>query len=422
MPHEAEDPQIPAGNSLGRSRVRIPRGVWVLGFVSLFMDVSSELIHSLLPVFMVSVLGASMLEVGMIEGIAESTAQIVKVFSGSLSDYLGRRKLLAGIGYALGALSKPFFALASSTGWVLAARFADRVGKGIRGAPRDALVADITPQAVRGAAYGLRQALDTVGAFLGPLLGIGLMLLFSDDFRSVFWLAAIPAAISVALLILAVDEPAGERRPTESPFRWRVLAGLGRAYWLIVGTGAIFTLARFSEAFLVLRGHERGLDAAYAPLVFVVMNAVYALSAYPFGWLADKVSRDALLALGLAILFAADMILGAANGLPVIWAGVALWGLHLGCTQGLLAAMVADAVPGGLRGTAFGVFDLASGVTMFVASLLAGALWDRFGGAATFYAGGAFAAAALVLLLFPGRGGTIGRRGRRIFTEGRNAA
>ena len=264
--------------------IKIPSGVWVLGFVSLLMDVSSEMIHSLLPLFMVGVLGASALTVGVIEGIAESTALLVKVFSGALSDYLGKRKVLAVLGYAMGALTKPMFALASGMSMVLSARFLDRVGKGVRGAPRDALIVEITPAEIRGAAFGLRQSLDTVGAFLGPLLGVGLMLLWANDFRAVFWVAVIPGLLAVALLLFGVHEPErqGEHKPV-NPISRENLQRLGSAYWWVVGIGAVFTLARFSEAFLVLRAAQGGIPVALVPLVMVAMNVIYAASAYPFG-------------------------------------------------------------------------------------------------------------------------------------------
>jgi MFS family permease len=383
------------------SAQRIPRGIWMLGFVSLLMDVSSELIHSLLPVFMVTALGASALAVGVVEGIAESTALIVKVFSGALSDWLGRRKALAVVGYGLGALSKPLFALAVSVHGVLGARFMDRIGKGIRGAPRDALVAELAPPEIRGAAFGLRQSLDTVGAFLGPLLGIALMIALAGDFRAVFWYAVIPATLAVLLLVFGVDEPraASTRAAPVNPIRWSTLSGLGGAYWFVVAAGAAFTLARFSEAFLILRAQQLGLPDAYAPLVLVTMNVVYALAAYPFGRLADRMSHRRLLAYGLATLVAADLVLAQAQGLALVAAGVALWGLHMGMTQGLLAAMVADAAPPSLRGTAYGFFNFASGLAMLVASVLAGLLWDRLGAAATFQAGAAFSILALGLIL-----------------------
>jgi len=385
--------------SPGRARPRLPAAIWALGFVSLLMDVSSELIHSLLPVFLVSGLGASVLMVGLIEGAAEATALVVKVFSGAISDYWGRRKPMAVLGYGLGALSKPLFALATTSGLVLGARLIDRVGKGLRGAPRDALVADIAPPEIRGAAFGLRQSLDTVGAFLGPLLAIGLMLLWANDFRAVFWVAVIPGVLSVALLAFGVREPehqAGHRRT--NPIRRENLARLRPAYWWVVGAGAVFTLARFSEAFLVLRAQQGGLALAWTPLVLIAMNLVYAAGAYPFGKLSDAMSHRALLAWGLAVLIASDLLLAAAAAGPLLWGGIALWGLHMAMTQGLLATMVADTAPADLRGTAFGVFNLVSGVALLVASGLAGLLWDTWGAPVTFLTGAGFSAAALVLL------------------------
>jgi MFS family permease len=380
---------------------RIPRGVWVLGFVSMLMDVSSEMIHSLLPLFMVIVLGTSALAVGLIEGLAESTALLVRVFSGVLSDYLGRRKWLAVFGYALGALTKPLFAIATSTGMVLTARLLDRVGKGIRGAPRDALLADITPEQVRGAAFGLRQSLDTVGAFLGPLLGVGLMLLWANDFRAVFWVAVIPSLLAVALLVFGVREPPrrdGEK--TVNPIRRENLKRLSAAYWWVVGIGAVFTLARFSEAFLVLRADQGGIPLALVPLVMVAMNAIYAATAYPFGKLSDGMSHIKMLALGLLVLIAADLVLATDDHWTTVLLGVGLWGVHLGITQGLLARMVADTAPADLRGTAYGFFNLMSGIAMLVASVLAGLLWDQLGASFTFYAGALFCVIALLGLLW----------------------
>jgi len=379
----------------------IPRGVWMLGFVSLFMDISSELIHSLLPVFMVTSLGATALMVGVVEGVAEATALIVKVFSGTISDWLGKRKGLTVLGYGLGALSKPLFALALTVHWVFVARFMDRIGKGIRGAPRDALIADITPPEIRGAAYGLRQSLDTVGAFLGPLLAIALMLLWAGDFRTVFWFAVIPAALAVLLLIFGVHEPGGGRvhpRPA-SPVQWQTLREFGGGYWWVVVAGGVFTLARFSEAFLILRAQQLGLADTFAPLVLVIMNVVYAVSAYPLGRLADRMSHTKLLAAGLVVLILSDFVLAQAQGLAAVVAGVALWGLHMGMTQGLLATMVAGAAPAHLRGTAFGFFNLVSGVAMLIASVLAGLLWDEIGAATTFYAGAVFSVLALAILM-----------------------
>ena len=382
------------------TRLPLPAGVWVLGFVSLLMDISSEMVHALLPLYLVGSLGVSVLVVGLIEGVAESTALITKVFSGTLSDYLGRRKGLAVLGYAMGAFTKPVFAMASGVGAVVAARFIDRVGKGIRGAPRDALIADLTPPNQRGAAFGLRQSLDTVGAFLGPLLATALMLLWANDFRAVFWVAVIPGLMAVVLLVVGVRE--APRAPTArpvNPISRAALARLGPAYWRVVVVGAVFTLARFSEAFLVLRAQQVGIAVSWVPLVMVAMSAVYAASAYPFGKLSDSMSHRKLLALGLLVLVLADLVLAAASGWPVLLIGVALWGVHMGMTQGLLAAMVADTAPADLRGTAYGFFNLLSGVAMLLSSAIAGLLWDGFGSAFTFYAGAGFAALALVVML-----------------------
>lgn len=362
----------------------------------MLMDISSEMIHSLLPLFMVTTLGASVFAVGLIEGLAESTALIVKVFSGVLSDYLGKRKGLAVLGYALGALTKPLFAMAPTIGIVLTARLADRVGKGIRGAPRDALVADIAPPQLRGAAFGLRQSLDTVGAFLGPLLAVGLMLLWASDFRAVFWVAVIPGVMAVALLLFGIREPerheAGKRT---NPIRKENLKRLGASYWWVVGIGAVFTLARFSEAFLVLKAQQSGIAIALVPLVMVAMNLVYAASAYPFGKLSDRISHTKLLVLGLIVLIVADLILASSNHWSVVLVGVALWGIHMGITQGLLATMVADTAPADLRGTAYGFFNLMSGIAMLVASGVAGLLWDQLGASFTFYAGAVFCVIAI---------------------------
>lgn len=377
----------------------LPGAIWVLGFVSLLMDVSSEMIHGLLPLFLVDVLGASAFAVGLIEGLAESTALIVKVFSGMLSDYFGRRKRLAVLGYALAAMTKPLFAIASTVQIVLAARLLDRVGKGIRGAPRDALVADIAPPNLRGAAFGLRQSLDTVGAFLGPLLAVGLMLLWHDRFRAVFWVAVIPGVLAVVLLIVGVREPPrplGARRP--NPILRDNVRQLGAAYWWVVVIGTACTLARFSEAFLLLRAQQGGIPVAFVPLVLVAMNLVYSASAYPFGKLSDRVSHTRLLAIGLVVLIAADFALAHGDRWPIVLAGVSLWGVHLGMTQGLLATMVTDAAPQHLRGTAFGLFNLAGGGAMLIASGTAGLLWSRLGPAYTFYAGAAFCVLALSAL------------------------
>lgn len=378
----------------------IPRTVWALGLVSLCMDVSSEMIHALLPLYLTMTLGASVAFVGALEGVAESTAAIVKVFSGYLSDRLGRRKPLLLIGYGLGALSKPVFALAGAPSTVLAARFADRIGKGVRGAPRDALVADVTPQEIRGRAFGLRQALDTVGAFLGPLLALALMALFAGDMRIVFWFAVIPAALAVLVAYFGVeDRAAPANAPTKPlPIRAVDLARLPGAFWKLTALGVVFTLARFSEAFLVLRAHDLGLAVSLAPLALVAMNAVYALGAYPAGWWSDRAGATAPLLASLAALAAADVTLARASDVATVFAGIALWGVHMALSQGLLARLVSDAAPDALRGSAFGLFNFASGLAMLAASLLAGLLWTKAGAATTFYAGAGFAVLAAVML------------------------
>ena len=396
----------PASGSMLR---RVPAGVWVLGFVSMLMDISSEMIHSLLPLFMVTSLGASAFTVGMIEGLAEATALIVKVFSGALSDWLGKRKGLALLGYGLGAATKPLFALAPGVGLVLTARLLDRVGKGTRGAPRDALVADLAPPEIRGAAFGLRQSLDTVGAFLGPLLGVGLMLLWANDFRAVFWVAVVPAALAVVLLAVGVREPVaapGARRV--NPIQRANLRRLSARYWWVVGIGGAFTLARFSEAFLVLRAQQSGIALAWVPMVMVAMNIVYAASAYPFGKLSDRMDHGRLLGAGLAVLIAADLVLASSSHWAVVLAGVSLWGVHMGMTQGLLATMVADTAPADLRGTAYGLFNLVSGLAMLIASACAGLLWDGLGAPATFIAGTGFCVLALAALACRPRGEAAG--------------
>ncbi len=390
-------PAAPARSSLKQ----LPRGVWALGLVSLFMDLSSEMIHALLPVYLVTVLGASMVEVGVIEGIAEATAMIVKIFSGVLSDWLGRRKLLAAVGYGLAAFTKPVFPLAASLLWIVAARFVDRIGKGIRGAPRDALIADITPSALRGAAFGLRQALDTAGAFLGPLAAIALMWLSADKFRIVFWIAVVPAMLSFALIVFMVKEPARPPTPGKPAAKLRMAdcARLPAVFWMVVAIASVLTLARFSEAFLVLKAQNIGVPIAFVPAVMVVMSAVYALTAYPAGAISDRIGRRGVLIAGTATLIVADLVLAFSGSIVFALVGVALWGLHMGLTQGLLSAMVADTAPAELRGTAFGLFNLAGGIAVLVASIGAGALWDSYGPAATFTAGAVVTAVGLAGLL-----------------------
>lgn len=378
----------------------VPKSVWALGFVSLLMDVSSELIHSLLPVFLVTVVGASTTVVGLIEGVAEATAAIAKVFSGALSDRIGKRKLLVGIGYGLAAVTKPVFPLASTAWEVLAARFVDRIGKGVRDAPRDALIADITPPAIRGAGYGIRQALDTVGGFAGPLLAMALMALYANDFRAVFWWAAVPAVLAVLLVVVGVQEPDGVKATAKRgwPIHKEELKRLSPSFWMVVAIGVVFTLARFSQAFLVLKAQAEGLALALIPLVFVWMNIVYSLTATPAGILSDRIGREKLLLCGLGALFVADLTLAFAQGLVAVFIGVGLWGLYLGLSQGLLSALVADTAPEDLRGTAFGLFNLVTGAALLIASVLAGWLWQAFGPTATFFVGAVFSGLAALFM------------------------
>lgn len=390
-----------ATSSPAANRRALPRSVVVLGFVSLFMDISSEMIHALLPVFLVTVVGASALSIGIIEGIAEAMAAFVKVFSGAISDWLGRRKPLLLLGYGLAAACKPLFAIATGIGTVLTARTIDRIAKGIRGAPRDALIADVTPTELRGAAYGLRQSLDSVGGVAGPLLALVLMAATADNFRFVFWIAVIPAFVCVTLLVFGIHEPARAQPAKTRPFpiNRAEMARLPRIFWQVTALGAVLTLARFSEAFLLLRAQNVGLAITWVPAILVVMNLVYAASAYPLGMLSDKINRKGMLAAGIGLLIAADVVLAFAPNAWAVGAGALLWGLHMGATQGLLAAIVADAAPEDLRGTAFGVFNLMSGFALLAASIIAGALWTVFSPAMTFYAGAAFAAVALVGLM-----------------------
>jgi len=380
----------------------LPKEIWVLGFVSMFMDISSELVHSLLPVFMATVLGASMATIGIIEGIAEATAAITKVFSGAISDYFRKRKVLVVLGYGLAAITKPVFPLATTIWWVFGARFVDRIGKGVRGAPRDALIADITPTGLRGAAYGLRQSLDTVGAFIGPLLAVGFMIWLANDIKAVLWVAVAPAFVAVLLLIAAVREPESSDQGSGVHDRL-ALADIKRLplrYWLIVTLGAVFTLARFSDAFLILRAQDVGLAVSQVPIIMIVMNLVYAGFAYPAGAAADRLSANRLLIFGLCLLVVADLILAMATLPWVAFLGAAFWGLHMAFTQGLLAKLVADTAPAELRGTAFGIFNLVSGGALLLASVIAGSLWSIFGASATFIAGASFAALAAIGLLF----------------------
>lgn len=339
--------------------------------------------------------------VGLIEGLGEGTIAVVKIFSGTISDWLGKRKLLALIGYGLSALSKPFFALAVSPIDVLCARLADRVGKGIREAPRDALIADVTPAAIRGAAFGVRQSLDTVGAIIGPLLAMGMLVLLSGNLRVIFWLALIPGALSVITLLFGVRESTANApaKPLNRPLPWRKLRGAPRAYWAVTVFGVVFTFARFSEAFLILRGQDMGIPLTLVPLILIAMNVIYAATAFPAGKLSDRIDRRLVLVVGLSALIAADFVLAWWDGLAGVLIGATLWGLHMGFSQGLLSALIADTAPPDLRGTAFGLFSFISGIALFGASLLAGVLWETIGHASMFLASASLCGIALIGLL-----------------------
>jgi MFS family permease len=384
-----------------KSRFKLPRSVWALGLVSMCMDMSSEMIHGLLPIFLVGTLGVSAFALGLIEGVAEATASISKIFSGVLSDRLGKRKPLILLGYGMAALTKPLFPLANSALTVFIARFIDRIGKGIRGAPRDALIADVTAEGQRGAAFGMRQSLDTVGAFAGPLIAIGLMVGLAFNVRQVFWVACIPALITVLVLFFGVQEPPGvpKTATTGNPFagfRWKDYPA---KFWALVGLVLMFTLMRFSEAFLVLRAQSAGLSTPWMPLTLVVMSATYLLTAYPAGKLSDHMSRHLLLAIGCVVMIAADLMLAFAPSLPWVIAGIAVWGVHMGLTEGLIAALTADYAPATLRGTAFGVVNLARGVMQLIASALAGGLWTLYGPEATFLSGAGLSVLTVIMAL-----------------------
>ena len=383
-------------------RPALPRNVWILGFVSLLMDLSSEIYHALLPAFITVVLGLPATALGAIDGVAEATANIAKLFSGRLSDRSARRKPWVVGGYGLAALSKPLFPLAASAPAVLVARFADRIGKGIRGAPRDAMIADETPAEIRGRAFGLRQAMDTIGALLAPIVAIGLMVLLANNIRSVFWIAVIPAACSFLLALVALREPEQSlAAPKLSPFfsGFRQLAPETKR---LLAVGFPFGMARFSEGFLILKGIEIGLSETWSPLTLAVFNLAYVALAYPAGALSDRMSPRSLLFAGIAALIAGNLVLAWSTTLNMVILGVTLWGAHMALTQGIFSRMIADSAPEDLRATSFGAFWFVTGVAGLLASLGAGMLWDRDGSSATFVASAGLAAlAAAMLFLLP---------------------
>ena len=366
--------------SSGKHPLIIPQNVWVLGIVSLLMDLSSEMILSILPIFLVTGLGVSVLTLGLIEGFAEGAASVIKAFSGMLSDYLKKRKILIVIGYGLSTLTKPFFALASTATWIFTARFVDRLGKGIRGAPRDSLIADSTSTKIRGAAYSLRQSLDTLGALLGPIIAIIILYLTTNNFRFVLWFAVIPAVLCIVVLIFGVKETALKKTvlKKKSYFLFKNFLKITPVIWLFFLTVFILNLGHFSEAFLLLRSQEIGLKVSFIPIVFVVMNVAYAIVAVPFGHLADKIGFFIPIVCGFLILVLSNIILALTNGIEWMFAGIIFWGIHLGMTQGLLLAIVAQLSPLELRGTSFGLLHAITGAALFVASLIAGYLWQYY--------------------------------------------
>ncbi|MFL6744742.1 MAG: MFS transporter [Sphingomicrobium sp.] len=376
----------------------MPRNVWVLGFVSLLMDLSSEIYHALLPAFITIVLGLPATALGAIDGIAEATANFAKLASGRLSDRSLKRKPWIVAGYGLAALSKPLFPLAANAPLVMAARFADRIGKGIRGSPRDAMVADETPPAIRGRAFGLRQSLDTVGALLAPLVAIGLMVLLADDLRAVYWLAVIPAAASFLLAWLALREPEQHLAPLKRSPLFAGFRQLEKDTRRLLAVGFLVALARFSEGFLILKGIEVGLSEAWSPLTLAVFNLAYVALAYPAGALSDRLSPRAILMAGLVVLIGGNVVLAESGSLIGVVLGTALWGAHMALTQGIFARMIADSAPEQLRATSFGAFWFVTGIAGLLASLGAGMLWDRDGSSATFLTSAAVAGAALAML------------------------
>ena len=388
-------------------RRSLPTQIVVLGWVSLLMDIASDVIQSLLPLYLTASLGASALVVGIIFGVSDATAALVKIVSGTFSDWLGRRKPLLLVGYGLAALAKPLFPLSTGVGQVFVAHFIDRIGKGIRGAPRDALIADLTAPDQRGAAYGLRQSMDTVGAVLGPLIAVALMALSGDNVRATFWFAVLPATLCVLLIVWLVhDSPTTGMQHKEHPSARRIAADIAanlqrlpRKLWLIIAFAALLALARFSDAFLILRGQSLGQAIAWTPGLLALMSAAYAASAFPCGRLFDQGWHRSLLAAGIIFLIAADLVLALGNSIASAFVGAALWGMHMGATQGVLAAMVAEAAPTDLRATAFGCFNFASGIALLAASVMAGALWATLGPAATFLASAVIATLVLPALL-----------------------
>jgi MFS family permease len=370
----------------------------MLGLVSLLMGASSYMIISILPVFLVTVLGATVTSVGWIEGIAEATNSVAKIFSGTLSDRLGRRKSLVVLGYALAAFVKPVFAVAGDVATILFARFADRLGKGLRDAPRDALIADELPVRTRGAGYGLRIALFTIGCVCGPLLASLILFASGDDFRLVFWIAVIPALLSVAVLVFGVAEVRQDNG--DLTFALRDLRRMPALLWGTIAVATMLALARFSQAFLLLKAKQVGVDAAMVPLFMTLMGLVYGIAAFPCGALADRIDRRVQIRVGIGVLFGCYLVLATATDPWQAALGAALWGLQMGIIEGLMAAAISDAAPANLRGTAFGLYYFCTGLASLAASVAAGILWAQGGPALTFTIGAAVAVLAGAMAFF----------------------
>jgi MFS family permease len=385
-------------DALVKNRAALPRTVWVLGFVSLLTDLSSEIYHALLPAFITVTLALPAVALGAIDGIAEATASFAKLVSGRLSDRSMRRKPWILGGYGLAAAAKPLFAVATNAWMVMVARFSDRVGKGIRGAPRDAMIADETPPAIRGRAFGLRQGLDTVGALLAPIVAVALMFAFSDDIRTVFWVAMIPAVAAVILILVALREPEVHSAPRQPQALLAGFRDINRQTRRVLAVAFLVMLARFSEGFLILRGIDIGLSPAVSPLVMVVFSLGFLALAYPAGALSDSTNPRSILVGGIAVLIAGNLILAQDWGVAGLITGVLLWGAHMALTQGILARMIADSAPPQLRATSFGAFYFVTGIATLLASVAAGLIWDREGAPATFIASAAVAAVAWAML------------------------
>ncbi|MDJ0867562.1 MAG: MFS transporter [Myxococcota bacterium] len=396
---------------------RIPRNVWAASATSFLMDVSSEMVVNVLPLFLANVLGVRTVVIGLVEGLAEATASLLKVFSGSLSDRLGRRKPLAVAGYAISALAKPGFALATSWGGIAGARWADRVGKGVRTAPRDALVADAVGAGDRGLAFGLHRAADTGGAVVGLAIAIGVLALVergaatldADAFRTLVWVSLVPAVGAVAVLAFGVREV---RAPVRVAAARPGLRGLGRPFFAFLLVSALFDLGNFSDAFLVLRAQERGLGVTDILWVLVGFNLVYAVVSTPGGRLSDRIGRRAVIAAGWVWYAAVHLGFAGARSGGDVTVLFLLHGVYYGLTAGTAKALIADLVPERLRGSAYGSYFAVMGAIDLPASLLAGALWQGlgawpgFGPAAPFVfsAGTALAAAALLWVCVPAAG------------------